>query len=404
MQKKIEKPINLNNFYIKAASFAKKIGDNEPKVIDLLTTYETHETALDEIERSISALRGFPKEFESIKDPVHGINFSTFFPLNLPLYSLVLFGIAPSAFANNVFIRPPEVMHDILQKLWELLKVDQIFPTISLHPTPRHIFMKLYAQDSEVILFTGKYENALDIHKKCPESMLIYNGSGINPILVCSNADVDLAVKKTIEMRVFNSGQDCAGPDAIFVSSGVIDEFTQKLKKNVSKLSFGPPENKKNRISYTIKLKYLDEISIWLDDHKDQIIKQGKIDKKLRLVKPYILKRELEKNDKEEFHEFFAPIFYILEWSEEDTLESVLLKKNFKDRGMYISIFGNVPILESKLGFLQILRNKIVNDVEQGNKAYGGYGPKANFVLYKDQKEVRPMLISKELDLAFRGK
>lgn len=64
---------------------------------------------------------------------------------------------------------------------------------------------------------------------------------------------------------------------------------------------------------------------------------------------------------------------------------------------MYLSIFGDNPELEAKLTFGKILKNKIVNDVECGNEEYGGWGAKANFILYGDTKLVQPVLISRDL-------
>ena len=44
-----------------------------------------------------------------------------------------------------------------------------------------------------------------------------------------------------------------------------------------------------------------------------------------------------------------------------------------------------------------ILKNQIINDVEQGNEPYGGYGPKANYVSYDGISYSRPLLISHEI-------
>lgn len=63
---------------------------------------------------------------------------------------------------------------------------------------------------------------------------------------------------------------------------------------------------------------------------------------------------------------------------------------------MYVSIFGNLDYIE-KIKKSVIIKNKIVNDVEEGNKAYGGYGECANFINYGNKFSYRPILISKEI-------
>lgn len=387
----------IQNFLQQSLEFAELLQSKKDEIIRLLTTYETYETATDEINRSIRTIHGFEKEFSSIERPLKDLNFSTFFPLNLPLYSLVIFGIAPSAFAHNVFIRPPEVMQEILEKIWDALDVGAHFPELTLKPTPRHIFMELYASESEVIIFTGKYENALAIHKKCPDSLLIYNGSGVNPFVVFENANINLAVAKAVEMRCFNSGQDCAGPDAFFVPSSLVDEFTKKLKQHLEHVKVGPPSDFSNQVGYTIKTTYIDQLSAWLKDHHDELIFGGKIEKEKHLVHPAIIKRQITVDDTEEFHEFFAPFFYILEYKSEVDLIRILQTKPFQERAMYVSAFGSNQEVESKLTLVRLLRNKIVNDVEIGNEEYGGYGPHANFLLYHGKKFDHPVLISRDL-------
>lgn len=130
---------HLEHFYKNCNTLADIITEREADLYKLLGHYETHETVHDEILRSVEALRGMKDEFAPITNPLHGISFATFFPLNLPLYSLVLFAVAPSAFASHVFIRPPEVMHEVLRKLWDFLNIKELFPELSLKIVPREL-------------------------------------------------------------------------------------------------------------------------------------------------------------------------------------------------------------------------------------------------------------------------
>ena len=71
---------------------------------------------------------------------------------------------------------------------------------------------------------------------------------------------------------------------------------------------------------------------------------------------------------------------------------------------MYVSVFGESNKVESQLNFVNILKNKIVNDVEKGNEEYGGYGKKANFVLYGEEKIVKPILVNRYLQFMLARK
>lgn len=388
----------IDYFYKNCTSFTKKIQDNQPVLIRLLSEYETYATATDEIERAISTLKGATDEFSTIEEPLGGLTITTFFPLNLPLYSLVLFAIMPSAFAKSVYVRPPEVMREMLEKLWVFLNMEELFPQISLKNVPRHIFLQLYAAESDVIIFTGKYDNAIDIHKACPQSLMLYNGSGVNPILVCEDADLAFAANKSVEMRCFNSGQDCAGPDAIFVPSNLVDKFIKNLTEKIeSSEVVGDTKDPQTTIGPTIKQSYISSLKDWFKDHQKLIVFGGDIDEKQHLVQPTIIRSNVKNQIGKDFHEFFAPVFYILAYDNDSDLQQVLSLPAFSNRGMYISIFGNNPKIEKTLKSVRILKNKIVNDVEQGNTEYGGYGKQANFTLWKGKKAVHPILISREI-------
>ncbi len=388
----------LGGFLTNCSHLSELLKDKEAELIKLLAQYETYETARDEIKRSIDTLDGIDKELSNISHPLNNINISTFFPLNLPIYSLVLFGIAPSAFAKNVFIRPPEVMQEILKKLWLFLEIDKLFSNISLQPVPRHIFMSLYASESDVIIFTGKYENAQRIQQQCPQALLVYNGSGINPFVIFKDADIKLAARKAVEMRCFNSGQDCAGPDAFFVHSSLKEQFIQELKAMLQDVKVGDSRDSSIQISRIIKETYIDQVKDWLQKEKEHLVYGGKINEKKHYVYPAIISKPLAEHQGS-FHEFFAPFFYVLNYDTLDELRHVIFTPQFTEKTMYISVFGNNKALEKKLTFAKVLKNKIVNDVEHGNQEYGGYGSRANFVLYGNQMIVKPILISRDMHM-----
>lgn len=398
-----EQKVAFQNFFNRCNELATKIENNKQTLLPILTKYETYEAANDEITRSIDALRGAEKEFTALKNPLHGLQIATIFPLNLPLYSLVIFGLMPSAFASKVYIRPPEVMHQILSDLWDYLDISVDFPNILLKSVPRQVFVQLYASECDVIIFTGKYENALAIHEQCPQSLLIYNGSGVNPFILFENADLDLAAEKAVEMRCFNSGQDCAGPDAFFVPSHLSDSFIEKLKSRLDTIKVGDTTDPAVRVGPTMKQAYISELENWLTNEKEHMVYGGTIDTENHLVHPSIIRKTIKKGDQLSFHEFFAPYFLVLEYASDEDLQSIISLPSFQQRGMYVSVFGDNPAIESQLTFVQILKNVIVNDVEYGNDQYGGYGAKANFLLFGDQIQVHPLLISRDMHAMLNG-
>jgi len=97
-----------SDIFRESKTIAKYLNSNRSQIVNLLLSYESLETAQDEINRSIKALRAIKREMKYLCNS--GVNYiSSFFPINLPLYSLVLFGIIPSFIAKKIYIRPSEL-------------------------------------------------------------------------------------------------------------------------------------------------------------------------------------------------------------------------------------------------------------------------------------------------------
>jgi len=377
----------------KTNRLADKIDSKRKEIINVLLDYESYETAMDEINRSLKCLRKI-KEIKKylIYKQINSI--STFFPLNLPLYSLILFAVIPALMSDKVFVRPPILMREILKRICKLLEINQSFVGITLIETEKHIFLEGYVSISDVVLFTGRYHNSIKAQKFCPNGLFVYNGAGVNPILITPTANIKLAVRKTIEARCFNSGQDCAGPDTILVHSKIINKFLPELINSVIKIRIGDYYDRKVRIGKIIDSTNLDFISRFLNKYNHNIVYGGNIDFKRSVVFPTIILTSL--SEIQNYTEFFSPIFFISTYEKEQDLDLFFQKEEFLDYAMYVSIFGESKYAR-KIKNSVIIKNQNIMDIEEGNRAYGGYGKKANFVSFNNKYFYRPILIPKEV-------
>lgn len=64
---------------------------------------------------------------------------------------------------------------------------------------------------------------------------------GKAPAIVCSDADVDLAVKAIIDSRIIFSGQVCNCAERAYVEAPIYDEFMDKLAKGMAAVTYGDP-------------------------------------------------------------------------------------------------------------------------------------------------------------------
>lgn len=92
-------------------------------------------------------------------------------------------------------------------------------------------------KDADIVSFTGQVKNKNNVllHLK-PNGMMLFHGSGQNPFIVGPDAQLDHAAKDLTFVRFFNTGQDCAGPDCIFVHESIYSLFMEKLIGEVNKL------------------------------------------------------------------------------------------------------------------------------------------------------------------------
>ncbi len=363
-----------------------------------LLTYEVETAAEYEIRHTISTLRGMRQEIGNIAPCRKTLHIATFFPLNLPLYSLALFALAPAAFAQRVYVRPSAVMAPVVRGLMDRLGIEELFPELVLRPASRSAFAELYADDADVLIFTGRYENALALYDRCPDSLLLYNGSGVNPFVLARDANVEEAADRAVEMRCFNSGQDCAGPDAFFVPDGLIKQFEAALVARLQNLTVSHELAPGVDIGPLQRTEYARRVDGLLSARASNVRWGGAVELGKSLVHPTVIAASAQEH-LGPYHEFFAPVFNLLGYGTDDELREVITRPAFVDRAMYASVFGALrdDIFSELRKTCTVLDGAIVNDVEDGNNEYGGWGTNANFILWEGHRAVRPLLISREI-------
>jgi succinate-semialdehyde dehydrogenase/glutarate-semialdehyde dehydrogenase len=71
---------------------------------------------------------------------------------------------------------------------------------------------------------------------------------GSDPMIVCADADVEMAAKMADTGRFFNCGQMCLGVKRLFVHDSVYDTFVGRLKGILEKKTVGPGTEKSSRM------------------------------------------------------------------------------------------------------------------------------------------------------------
>jgi aldehyde dehydrogenase (NAD+) len=184
--------VGLETVLDAATEIANEITDNYEEIVAILTRYETWTTAVDETERALRALRNLKREGDFIIRVRSGLHVAALLPINLPLYSLLLFGVMPALMGQKVVVRPSDVTGDIVPKLYELVSTAHVRRRLQVVRQGRSRFLAQHVRRSDVTIFTGSYRNAAQVLRSTPpRSCFIFNGSGVNPIVVAPGADLE---------------------------------------------------------------------------------------------------------------------------------------------------------------------------------------------------------------------
>ncbi|MFE6912062.1 hypothetical protein [Streptomyces erythrochromogenes] len=133
-----------------AAAAADHIDAHRAELLDVLTRYESFEAATDEIDRSVDTLRNLHREVPGLRTARAGRT-AVFLPVNLPLYSLVLFAAVPSLAADSVTVRGPAATAGWHAQVLAVSGLGRYFPRLELVHTPPDAYM-VHASRAEEFL------------------------------------------------------------------------------------------------------------------------------------------------------------------------------------------------------------------------------------------------------------
>lgn len=402
----------------RAKFIANFIKEKEGKIINTLLYYETYQVAVDEIERTLDLLTSLSENAEYFKERIGRV--VTFLPSNQPLYAFFCFAVIPSFIAEEVYVQSPEVMKEFFFDLMDILEIEDNFSNIRISEKKRadfleeHTVIKLNKETNarypvtDAVIFTGTMDNADKIRKLFhPSTLFIANGSGHNPIVITESGDINKAIESILRLQLYNSGQDCAAPNAILTHKDQIDFLLLKLRQLLSKVKIGScrdldvivgPINQKESL-FKIQKILLDNAR-WLDEST-----KGIIHVKNRIVEPTIIVKPLKEGGN--YIETFAPIFFLQEYDIDEKLSLYFENPKYGKSAMYITVFGHSPYIEKLVGddnFTYHDESSIIINtdlhapgIERGTQPYGGYGRGASCLSISGKIIAKPTLPQRDI-------
>ncbi len=392
--------IDFQNIQKQAENFAEHLIQNRELIHSILNKYQSFDLIDDEIRKCTETLRNMSDLKPYYSGQVDLI--TCFLPLNLPLYSLLLFAVMPSYQAKKVVVRAPSVFRELFDELYKKLSMEKFIGNVHFFDGTRKDFIDTYCKKSQVIIFTGKYENFDKIRDVCSkDTLMLFNGSGHNPAVVTEVADIKLAVKKIITSKLYNNGQDCIAPNMIFTHAKISDVFQNTLLEELSKLKVGQDySDKETKIGPLMdrdSILHFIHLTNSFIDKGAEIIYGGQIDLKHNLAYPIVFKSSINKFIN--YQELYSPIFVVDTYDNDQELRNYFKDKDghYLAKQMYVSVFGHSDFVEKDLKNSIILMNETADEIESGNKEFGGYSLQSSVISYKGDSIARPILIPREI-------
>ncbi len=365
--------------------------DHRDDVLEILTGVASYSAAAAELAASIKALEGAVREIEA-HQPKAVERMAVFMPSNVVLYSYVLYLVIPSLFVRQIDFRPSSYVTEQTSKLHSMLAPVHRLP-LHLECVSQRTFMETSVRAANVVVFAGTYANAEKIKLQLRKDQLyIFFGQGVNPFIVGEHADIDTAVRDVVAVRLFNTGQDCMGPDAIFVHQAVADRFLRALSEQLKKLVFGSSNDPRADYCPIFYRSTLDLLSKYFMSNAQFITSGGIVDYSLQKIEPTVLYSSLEQRP--EIVEFFGPVFNVIRYDSNEALVAELGKDFYKERAMGASVYGDRFLADFLRSHHSVSVDATLFDIEDGNSPFGGYGPMANYAQYKGRLKVAPILVS----------
>jgi acyl-CoA reductase-like NAD-dependent aldehyde dehydrogenase len=285
--------------------------------------------ALSSTRRRIGIARRFPI------GPILAIS-----PFNFPL-NLVLHKVAPAlAVGNSVVLKPAPQTPLTSLLLADILKEAGLpagalsIVHCSVDLAERMVTDERFA----MVTFTGSPKVGWHIKSIAGRKKVSLELGGNAAVIVCKDADIDLAVARCVRGGVVYGGQYCIGVQRILIEQPVYDLFVDRLVDKVAACKVGNPMLENIDVGPVIDENAADRISNWITEASDRgarILIGGARDH--AVIAPTVL-ADTSPTMKIENEEIFGPVLTVNSFSEFD---DAVARANNSRYGLQGGMFTN---------------------------------------------------------------
>jgi len=178
-------------------------------------------------------------------------------PWNFPFAIMAGMTAAAIVTGNTVILKPSSDSPTIAAKFIEVLE-EAGMPggVVNFCPGSGAAFGNAIVEHPKTrfVAFTGSKPVGLEIHERAAKAQpgqiwikrTILEMGGKDSIVVCADTEVDTAVEGVVASAFGFSGQKCSACSRVIVEASIYDDFVEKLRERVGKLTVGDPTQNPN--------------------------------------------------------------------------------------------------------------------------------------------------------------
>lgn len=271
-------------------------------------------------------------------------------PWNLPLY-LFSWKIAPALAAGNCVVSKPSEFTPYTAFLLGEICQEAGLPAGVLnivHGLGGSVGQALVAHKGiKAISFTGGTATGKHIASVAAPMFkkLSLELGGKNPNIIFADADLDKAIKTTVNSSFLNQGEICLCGSRVFIERSVYESVKAKLVAEVEKLITGNPKSEETRVGAIVSKQHYDKVLSYLDLAQSEgatILTGGKAAFPTNFengwfIQPTILEG-LNYDCRTNQEEIFGPVITIMPF---DTEDEVLNWANSTEYGLATTLWTN---------------------------------------------------------------
>ncbi|MCX4093189.1 aldehyde dehydrogenase family protein [Nocardia sp. alder85J] len=342
---------------------AEAVEAHRAELTSALVQVETHRTAATELDWLLAGLiPGVNNAWLAQRRGIGTVFTAT--PATLPLYSMLLFALAPALAGNRVVVRAASASRDCVRLLLALA-VEAGLP-VELVEQPWAEFSATAAGNAGGVVYCGSVGHAAELDEALPEHVrLICQGPGVCAAVVTDAADIPVAARTVIATRIFNNSQDCMATERVYVHRSVYGEFIDALLTAADTVKTGPNDDPTTQLGPLL----IDGLANrWLSNPTDHgtVLRSPGQDGAL----PGLAIFEADADAPIVLEEKYCPVLPVVEYRDDHDLAAML---TLGDYALGLTVFGPKLPRFGTLDFCHVAVDSTLYEHEDAWTPFGGH-------------------------------